>query len=189
MRGSKASQHPGTQSCRKLHLDWGCGRRCCALLERLRKQIHRLAARTFARRPGFTAVAALTVALGIGATTTVFSMVDAVLFRPLSYRNPERLAAVWVTSTRENSLAKIFATHADYVEFRSHARTLEDVAAATWATRTGGVLSGYGPAREVLTIPASASFFDTLGVSAAIGRTFIPEDEGRGCSLVVTHKF
>ena len=41
MRGSKASQHPGTQSCRKLHLDWGCGRRCCALLERLRKQIHR----------------------------------------------------------------------------------------------------------------------------------------------------
>lgn len=149
----------------------------------------RFAARTFAKRPGFAAVAALTLALGIGGTTAVFNIVEAVLLRRLPYKDPGRLAAVWITSTRERGLAKIFATHADYVEFRRNARTLESVAAATWATRTSRILTGRGSAREVLTIPASASFFDTLGVPAAMGRTFRPDDEGRGCSLVLAHQF
>lgn len=149
----------------------------------------RFAARTLGKRRGFTAVAAFTLALGIGATTAVFSIVDAVLLRPLPYTNPDRLAAVWITSTREKALAKLFATHADYTEFRRNARTLESVAAATWAANTGRVLTGVGPAREVLTIPATASFFETLGVSAAIGRTFRADDEGHGCSLLIAHKF
>jgi len=149
----------------------------------------RFAARTLAKRPGFTAVAALTLGLGIGATTAVFSIVDAVLLRPLPYKDPGRLAAVWITSTREKGLAKIFATHADYAGFHRDARSFESVAAATWATHTGRVLTGIGPAREVLTIPASASFFDTLGVHAAVGRTFRLEDEAHGCSLVLAHKF
>jgi putative ABC transport system permease protein len=149
----------------------------------------RFAARTLAKRPGFTAVAAFTLALGIGATTAVFSIVDAVLLRPLPYKEAGRLAAVWITSTREKSLAKIFATHSDYIQFRRSARTFENVSAATWATHTGRTLTGLGPAREVLTIPATASFFETLGVSAAIGRTFRAEDEGRGCSIVVAYRF
>ena len=149
----------------------------------------RFAARTFAKRPGFTAVAAITLALGIGATTAVFSIVHAVLLRPLPYKDPDRLAAVWITSTREGSLAKIFATYRDYSEFRRTARTLDSVSAATWAKVSGRVLTGFGPARDVLTIPASASFFETLGVTAALGRTFRAEDEGRGCSIVVAHKF
>src|SRR5258708_35769531 len=130
----------------------------------------RFGARILAKRPGFTAVAALTLALGIGATTAVFSIVDAVLLRPLPYKNPDRLAAVWLTSTREKSLAKIFATYADYLEFRRHTRTLENVSAATWAMRTIRVLTGFDPAREVLAIPATASFFETLGVHAGIAR-------------------
>jgi putative ABC transport system permease protein len=149
----------------------------------------RFALRTFAKRPGFTAVAALTLALGIGATTAVFSIVDAVLLRPLPYKNPDRLAAIWITSTREKGLHKLFAVHADYVEFRRHARSFENVSAATWAVRLARVLTGFGPAREVLTIPATANFFETLGVRAAIGRTFTSEDEMNGCSLVVSHKF
>jgi len=149
----------------------------------------RIAARTLARRPGFTSVAALTLALGIGAATAVFSIVNAVLLSPLPYHDPSRLAAIWITSTREQSLAKLFAIHADFVDFQRHARTLESVAAATWAVRTGRVLTGNGPAREVLTIPATAGFFDTLGVRAAVGRTFRAEDESRGCSLVLSHKF
>lgn len=59
----------------------------------------RFAARTFAKRPGFAAVAALTLALGIGGTTAVFSIVEAVLLRRLPYKDPGRLAAVWITST------------------------------------------------------------------------------------------
>lgn len=147
------------------------------------------AARTFLKRPAFTMVAAFTLALGIAGATTVFSIVDAVLLRPLPYKNPDRLAAVWITSTREPGLAKLFAIYADYLEFRRSARTLESVSAATWATRTGLVLTGVGAAREVLTIPATASFFDTLGVRASIGRTFTAEDEGQGCSIVVSHRF
>lgn len=147
------------------------------------------AARTFAKRPGFAAVAVFTLALGIAAATTVFSIVEAVLLRPLPYHDPGRLAAIWLTSTREKSLAKIFATYADFVEFRRHSRTLENVAAATWATRTGRVLTGFGPAREILTIPATAEFFNTLGVTAAIGRTFTATDEGNGCSILLAHNF
>jgi putative ABC transport system permease protein len=134
-------------------------------------------------------VAAVTLALGIGATTAVFSIVEAVLLRPLPYRDPSRLAAVWITSTREQGLAKIFATHADFVEFQRHAGTLESVAAATWATRIGRVLTGHGRAREVLAVPASTGFFDTLGVQAELGRMFRPDDEGRGCAIVLAHSF
>jgi hypothetical protein len=95
----------------------------------------RFAARTFAKRPGFTVVAVLTLALGIGATTTVFSIVDAVLLRPLPYKDPSRLVAVWNTSTRETGLSKLFAAYGDFVEFRSHARTLESVAGALLSIR------------------------------------------------------
>jgi putative ABC transport system permease protein len=149
----------------------------------------RFAIRAFAKRPGFTAVAALTLAMGIGSTTAVFSIVDAVLLRPLPYTDPGRLAAVWITSTREKGLAKVFGTYADYVEFRHSARTLESVGAATWATALGRVLNGHGPARQVLTVPASVSFFETLGVPAAFGRTFRAEDETHGCSILVAHNF
>jgi putative ABC transport system permease protein len=148
----------------------------------------RFAVRTFATRRGFAAIAILALALGIGAATAVFSIVDAVLLRPLPYKDPDRLAAVWITSTREQTLAKVFATYADYSEFRRHSQAFEEIGAATWATTTGRVLTGSGQAREILTIPASASFFKTLGVPAAMGRTFGAEDEGDGCSLVVAHK-
>jgi len=149
----------------------------------------RFALRTFGKRPGFTTMAALTLALGIGAATAVFSIVDAVLLRPLPYKDPGRLAAVWITSTREKGLAKLFAVYADYAEFRRNSQTLASVGAATWATNTGRILTGYGPARQVLTIPATASFFDTLGVPAAMGRTFRSEDESSGCSILLAWQF
>ncbi len=149
----------------------------------------RFATRIFAKRPGFTLIAAVTLAIGIGATAGVFSIVEAVLRRPLPYREPDRLAAIWITSTREQGLAKIFATYADYAEFRRHSQTLESVAAATWAKQASRVLTGRGLTRDVLTIPASASFFETLGVGAATGRTFREEDEKLGCSVVLADEF
>jgi putative ABC transport system permease protein len=147
----------------------------------------RFAFRASAKRPGFTAVAVITLALGIGAAAAVFSILDAVLLRPLPYKDPGRLVAIWITGTREKGLAKLFGDYTDYEEFHRHSRTLESVGAATWAKVNGLVLTGRGPAREVLAIPATASFFDTLGVPAALGRTFRSEDEGRACSLLLAH--
>jgi hypothetical protein len=77
----------------------------------------RFAARAFGKRAGFAAVAIVT-ALGIAAATTVFSVVDPVLLRPLPYKNPERLVAVWITGTREPGLAKMFVTHRASSNFR-----------------------------------------------------------------------
>jgi len=149
----------------------------------------RFAARSFAKRPGFTIVAAATLALGIGASTAVFSIVNGVLLRRLPYKDPGRLAAVWLTSTREKGLAKIFATYADYLEFRRGSQSFEEISAATWAKNPTRVLTWLGTAREVLTIPATASFFETLGVPAALGRTFRADDEPNGCSILFANRF
>jgi predicted permease len=148
----------------------------------------RFALRSCLRRPGFTAIAALTLGLGIGGATAVFSIVDAVLLRDLPYRDPSRLTAIWITSVREQSLAKLFATYADFDQFRRHSQTLESISVATWAKQAGGILTGAGPARNVLALPASG-FFDTLGVHAAMGRTFAAADSGRGCGLVAAYPF
>ena len=149
----------------------------------------RFAARTLVKRPGFAAVAAATLALGIGATTAVFSIVNGVLLRPLPYKDPRRLAAAWVTSTREKGLAKVFDTYADFLEYRRASRSFEAISAATWARNPGRVLTGMGSARDVLAIPATSSFFDTLGVTAVLGRTFRQDDERNGCSMVLAHRF
>lgn len=145
----------------------------------------RYAARVLRKSPGFTTIAALTLALGIGANTAVFSIVDAVLLRPLPYRNPERLAVIWDQLAREKGFGKVFDSYADFEEWRRHARGFENVAVETWAVG-GRVLTGHGPAKEVLALPVSASFFSLLGIAPALGRTF---EEERGCSVVLTDRF
>jgi hypothetical protein len=148
----------------------------------------RLAARLLRKSPGFAAVAVATLALGIGATTAVFSVVEAVLLRPLPYRDVDRLVAIWDGHVNDRSLAKIFASYADFDEWRRSSRTLEAIAAETWATGDQ-ILSGRGPASVVLAIPASADFFSLLGVPPLVGRTFEPADATRGCTVVVSHRF
>jgi putative ABC transport system permease protein len=149
----------------------------------------RFAIRLLHLRPGFTAVAVLTLATGIGAATSVFSVVEAVLLRPLPYHDPDRLVAIWDTGTRDRNLSKIFGSYTDFVTFEGKAHSFAAVSAATWAKVQSRVLTGNGPARHVLAIPASAGFFKTLGVTAAIGRTFAPQDEGRGCAIVLAHRY
>ena len=152
-------------------------------------QDSRFALRTLLKRPGFTAAATLTLALGIGATTAVFSIVDAVLLRPLPYKDPKRLVVIW-DKGNQPQLAAIFASYNDYEALRK-AQSFESVAAATWAgrVRLGRVMTGRGPTRTVMAVPATPAFFDTLGVQATLGRTFHPEDQNRGCSVVLAHSF
>ncbi|HEY3840835.1 MAG TPA: ABC transporter permease, partial [Bryobacteraceae bacterium] len=149
----------------------------------------RYAIRLFAKSPGFTVVVVATLALGIGANTAVFSIVNGVLLRPLPYRDPGRLVDVLDTSVREKELAKLFASYRDFEEYSRHARSAEAIGAATWATRPGAVLRGRGRTKSYLTIPVTAGFFRTLGVNAQMGRTFSTEDLGGGCAVVLSDPF
>jgi putative ABC transport system permease protein len=140
------------------------------------------------RAPGFAATALLTLALGVGAATTVFSLVRAVLVRSLPYAEPDRLVMIVDGHEREKSLSKVFASYQDFEIWKAHSTTVEAIGVLTWATGQQ-ILTGQGPARFVLALPVSVELFSLLGVPAALGRTFQPDDLGRGCSVVLSHKF
>ena len=144
--------------------------------------------RMLAKSPGFTAVAVATIALGIGANTAVFSIINGALLRPLPYYDPDRLVVIWDKGIGESNLAKIFDSYQDFQAWQTHSRTLEQIAATTWAVGPQ-VLTGHGPTRQVLAIPVSSGVFSMLGARAQIGRTFTAEDATRGCSVVLADRF
>jgi putative ABC transport system permease protein len=146
----------------------------------------RHALRLIARKPGFAAIVTLTLALGIGANTAVFSIVEAVLLRPLPYKDSSRLVSIWLRNVHETGTSKMFDSLRDYRAF-ARARSFEQTAAATWANG-GRLLRGYGPTQGVLAMPVSESFFALLGADAALGRTFTPDDLQRGCSVVISDR-
>ena len=148
----------------------------------------RFAARSWWRTPGVAAVAVITLALGIGAAAAVFSVVEAVLIEPLPYRDVDRLVVVWDGHVKDSSLAKIFASFDDFDTWRQHGTSFEQIAAATWATGDQ-ILTGVGDAKVVLAIPSSVELFAVLGVPAATGRTFEPDDLTRGCTVVLSDRF
>src|SRR5207253_1904237 len=92
----------------------------------------RFGLRMLANKPSFTAVAVLALALGIGANTAIFSIVDAILLRDLPYKDAKRLVAVWCTEIGQPG-TKIFASYRDFEEFKAHSHSLDAVAALTWA--------------------------------------------------------
>jgi predicted permease len=146
------------------------------------RQDLRYAARSLVRRPAFTTVIVATLALCIGATTAIFSVVHAVLLRPLPYEAPDRLVMVW----SRDSIGQVdrnVVSAANYFAWRQESTSLEQLAAyfPNWnATLTGG------EAAERLEIGVtSANLFVTLGARAELGRTFLPEEEVPGAPRVV----
>ncbi len=134
----------------------------------------RYAIRVLARAPGLTAAAMAALALGIGANTAIFSLVNAVLLRQLPFRDSGRL--VWLWSTRVDR-DKAFFSIPDLIDYRKQNRTLEDIAGfANW----GANLSGPGGAsvepERVQGVRITSNAFQMLGVQAALGRTLLPED-------------
>ena len=110
----------------------------------------RYAVRLLRKAPGFTIVAVLTLALGIGTNTAVFSIVNGTLLRPLPYRQPESLVAIWDRQPHESSLAKIFDSFTDFLEYQQHARSFEELAVTTWDLPRGTALTGRGPRETCL---------------------------------------
>ncbi|HVR97291.1 MAG TPA: ABC transporter permease [Thermoanaerobaculia bacterium] len=131
----------------------------------------RHAVRSLAHRPGFTLVAVLTLALGIGANTAIFSAVHALLLRPLPYTDPEQLA--WVTNVIQEMDAEIVPA-ADYLEWRDSSHTLAEIAAYTTSNFT---LTGREQAERVIGARVSAGFLPLLGIRPVHGRGFRPEEE------------
>ncbi len=145
----------------------------------------RFAARALRRSPGFTLVAALALALGIGATTAIFTVVNSVLLRPLGYRDPERLVWMWNVSSRTGpGIAGIFPV--DLSAFRDDNRTFERVAGFMLGSWN---LTGEGDAVRLLGVRATEGFFETLGVQPLIGRGFLPEEHYNARNLVVLFSY
>src|SRR5438270_2033105 len=127
----------------------------------------RYAARLYRKSPGFTPVATLTLALGIGATVAVFSIVYATLVQPPPYRDANELVEVLDRSARESGLSKLFASFADLRAYQEHSSTLTTVAGVTWAIRSQ-TMTGRGPAYGVMAVAGPSSIFQPLGVHAAM---------------------
>lgn len=136
--------------------------------------------RGLARSPGFTAAAVLTLALGIGANTAMFSLVDAVLLRPLPYPEPERLVRVWAVNP-ESGMTEANLNPLDFADYRRQARGFSDLAALATPTFT---LNGGGEPERVRGARVSANFFRMFGARPALGRGFEPRDEQPGAEPV-----
>jgi putative ABC transport system permease protein len=135
--------------------------------------------RMLRRNPGFTFIAVLTLALGIGANTAIFSVVNAVLLRSLPYRDPDRLVRV---SYYRERLATDTALGAEFLEWRDQAKAFEQIAAYRFET---AVLSGDGEPERLTSARISADLFATLGVAPAFGRAFTSAEEIAGGTPVV----
>ena len=144
----------------------------------------RYALRSLVRWPGFTMVVVLTLALGIGANAAIFSVVNAVLLRPLPYADPDRLVFVFGTPTDGDS-AKVGAasSYPDFVDFRQRARSFSQLGAmSTQQTTVTG--KSFEPA-IVSGSPVTANLLPMLGVAPALGRTFAEDEDRPGAAPVV----
>ena len=135
-----------------------------------------------------TIAAVLTLALGIGANTAIFTIVEAVLLRPLPYSHPQRLVVVWQTDAAHRDSGAYFNSYQEFLAFQQQSRSFEKLAALTWATGPRSTLWKGKPV-DVLALPASVDFFSMLGATAAMGRTFAPSDLHSACTVVLAHHF
>jgi putative ABC transport system permease protein len=141
----------------------------------------RYGARMLIKHPGFTAIAVLTLALGIGANITIFSVVNAVLLRPLPYADSDRLVFLWSEAPKQNVKERTSA-YDNISEWRNQNRSFEDIAVfdPTWVTLTGAI-----DPEQVVSVRASANLFPLLGVAPALGRTFTTDEEQQRVRVVV----
>jgi predicted permease len=149
----------------------------------------RYALRMLAKNPAFTTIAVLTLALGIGANTAIFSVVNSVLLRPLAYREPDQLLLIQVIWPQ---MAKFYpmipANLPGFRIWQKECHSFESIAVADGA---GADLTGAGESIEIHGVRASANIFDVLGVRPVLGRKFLLEEDesGRGRVVILTEAF
>jgi putative ABC transport system permease protein len=141
--------------------------------------------RMLRKRPGFAAVATITLALGIGANTAIFSVVNAVLLRPLPFKDPERLVRIWGKFEKEG-IPKNWISEPELIDLQQMSESFEDIA----AFQASGVnLTGNQDPVRVNAASVSASLFPVLGINAKLGRTFSQDEDqpGRNKVALLSH--
>jgi putative ABC transport system permease protein len=147
----------------------------------------RFGLRMLAKSPGITAVAVVAMALGIGANTSIFTTVNALLLHPFPFEHLERIVAVWETAPKQNEGHAAVAP-ADFRDFREQSHSFDELAAGHgWEVN----LTGSGPAERVDGYQVTPSFFALLGMRAQLGRTMTPPDfaPGQTSAVVVSYGF
>ncbi len=143
-------------------------------------------ARMLLKHKGFTSVAVLTLGLGIGANTAIFSVVNSVLLRPLPYKDSERIVRVWNTFP-PRGLSQIPLSEPEFLEYRNRSQSFDHVAAFATGALT---LTGAGEPEQVTTTWASADLFPVLGAAPILGRAFSAEEDriGHHTVAVISHR-
>ncbi|MBV9502927.1 MAG: ABC transporter permease [Acidobacteriaceae bacterium] len=147
----------------------------------------RYSVRSIRKNPGFAATAILTLALGIGANTAIFSIMDAVLLRPLPYPRPDRLIRIW-QSEPKMSARRLGTAPPEFVAYRDRTRMFSSLAGYQEASFD---VTNENHPEHIPACQATASLFPTLGVSALIGRVFTAQEEsiGAGKVVVLSHRY
>ena len=149
----------------------------------------RYALRFFRRNLAFTAIAAVTLAFGIGGNTAIFTMVDALVLRGLPYPAPERLMAIETRKAQQPEIEP-WTSALDFFDFREQSQSFSSMAAISPVWNV--VMTGRGRTEQLDALYVSAAFFPMLGVNAAIGRTFSPEEDRKAQPsnvVVLSHGF
>jgi putative ABC transport system permease protein len=147
-------------------------------------QTLRFAFRMLVKNPGVTVVAVITLALGIGANTAIFSVVNGVLLKPLPYKDPERLVALWENVPDHG---KWRASPANFFDWKNQNTSFEGMAAYGGSAAT---LTGQGEPEQLLGSSVSAGYFDVLGVQPMLGRAFVSDEHepGKGQVVILGHE-
>ena len=143
--------------------------------------------RSLAKHPGFTAIAVIILALAIAATTSIFSVVNAVLLRPLPFPEPERLMVINEVNPQQGP-EPFELSYLNWLDLRQQSKSFEEIAGITFASY---VLDLQGEPSRIQATGVSANLFPLLRAQAAQGRTFLPEEEKPGANrvAVVSHRF
>jgi putative ABC transport system permease protein len=142
----------------------------------------RYGARMLLKQPGFTLVAMITLALGIGANTAIFSVVNGVLLRPLPFRESERLVLAWNKGAEAAGGDRTPLAVADLLDWRDQNKTFESIGAFQYATLN---YTGSDVPEQVSAVNATSNLLNVLGVGVQLGRDFLPSDEQTGSPRVV----
>src|SRR5256885_3677378 len=138
--------------------------------------------RSLLKKPGFTLTAVIALALGIGANTAIFSVINGVLLRSLSYPNPERIVMLWEKSLTGRSLQNVISP-GNFLDWQKQSTSFESMA-AVWDLRVN-LTGGSGEPEEIKAQLVSQPFFAALGVQPLVGRAFLPQEDKQGNDLVI----